>query len=111
MCAHYGIIFTAKTPTGQMGYEKRKESEMESRNGKHRKGNVRMGVYVEPFRKAVAVYLADLADMSMTDIIWQGIERLAISKGVLLPTGEVAPEHKANIDLAIEVVKTSKAKG
>ena len=84
---------------------------MASRSGKHKPGSVRMGVYVEPFRKAVAVYLADIADMTLTDIIWEGIETVAKAKGVLLPNGDVAPEHKANIELAVAVVKTSKVKG
>jgi len=82
-----------------------------SRHGKHKPGDVRMGVYVEPFRKAVALYLADLADMSMTDIIWEGIETVAKAKGVLLPNGEVAPEHRANIELSIVIAKASKVRG
>ena len=56
---------------------------MASRAGKHKPGSVRMGVYVEPFRKVVAVYLADIADMTLTDIIWEGIETVAKAKGVL----------------------------
>ena len=82
-----------------------------SRAGKHKPGNVRMGVYVEPFRKAVAVYLADIADMSLTDIIWYGIETIAKQRGVILPSGEIAPEHKANIDIALAVVRSSKVRG
>ena len=70
-----------------------------------------MGIYVEPFRKAVAVYLADLEDMTLTDIIWEGIETVGKAKGVLLANGEVSPKHKANVDLALAVVKTSKVKG
>lgn len=83
----------------------------ESRNGKHAPGNVRIGVYVTPFRKAVAVYLAELSGMSMTDIVWEGIERLAISMGVLLPSGDVAPEHEDALKVSLEVVKASKVKG
>ena len=82
-----------------------------SRTGKHKQGNVRIGVYVEPLRKAIAVYLADLADMSMTDIVWKGIETIAIQQGVIEPSGKISPKHKANIDLALAVVKTSKVKG
>ena len=82
-----------------------------SRVGKHKPGNVRIGVYLEPMRKAVAVYLADLADMSMTDIVWKGIETIAIQRGVLDSEGHIVPKHKANIDLALAVVKTSKVKG
>jgi hypothetical protein len=36
---------------------------------------------------------------------------VAIEKGVLLPSGEVAPEHKANIEVSIAVVSTSKVRG
>ena len=71
-----------------------------------------MGVYVEPFRKAVAVYLADLTDKTMTDIIWEGIETIAKARGVILPSGEIAPEHKANIETTVEVIKaTNQVKG
>jgi len=84
---------------------------MATRKGKHRAGNVRMGVYVEPFRKAVAVYLADIADMTLTDIVWQGIETVAKEKGVLLPDGKVAPKHRANIEVAMSIVKSSKVRG
>ena len=83
-----------------------------TRNGKHKDGNVRMGVYVPPFRKAVAVYLADITDKTMTDIIWEGIETIAKARGVILQSGEVAPAHKAAIETAIEVIKaTNQVKG
>lgn len=83
-----------------------------TRNGKHKDGSVRMGVYVPPFRKAVAVYLADLTDKTMTDIIWEGIETVAKSRGVILPSGEVAPQHLAAINTTIEVIKaTNQVKG
>lgn len=82
-----------------------------SRVGKHKQGNVRIGVYLEPIRKAIAVYLADLADLSMTDIVWKGIETIAIQQGVLEKSGKISPKHKANVELALAIVKTSKVKG
>ncbi len=82
-----------------------------SRQGKHKIGSVRMGIYVTPIRKAIAMHLAELEDMSMTDIIWVGIETLAKARGVLLPSGEIAPEHKDSIETALSIVKTSKVKG
>lgn len=82
-----------------------------SRTGKHKKGNVRIGVYLDPIRKAVAVYLADLANMSLTDIVWKGIETLAVQQGVMDSSGKITPKHKPNVDLALAIVKTSKVKG
>jgi hypothetical protein len=82
-----------------------------TRKGKHKAGNVRMGVYVEPFRKAVAVYLARTLNMTMTDIIWEGIERLAIANGILNKDGKVAKRFRAEIAAATEIVKASEVKG
>ena len=49
--------------------------------------------------------------MSMTDIVWKGIETIAMQQGVLEANGKISRKHKANIDLALAVVKTSKVKG
>ena len=46
---------------------------MNNRNGKHKQGKVRMGIYVDPFRKAVALLTAKECKMTMTDVIWHGI--------------------------------------
>lgn len=82
-----------------------------SRKGKHKSGNVRMGVYVQPIRKAIAVYLAKRLGMTLTDIIWRGIETLAIGNGILDAEGRVTPAFKAEIDVATEIVKQSEVKG
>lgn len=82
-----------------------------NRKGKHKPGNVRMGVYVEPFRKAVAVYLAKTLNKTMTDIIWEGIERLAIAHGILTKDGKVSDRFRDEIAAATEIVKASEVKG
>lgn len=82
-----------------------------TRKGKHKPGNVRIGVYVEPFRKAVAIYLAKRLNMTLTDVLWHGIEALAIGSGIIDKNGEVTKEHKAEIDAVIEIVKQSEVKG
>lgn len=82
-----------------------------NRKGKHKSGNVRMGVYVEPFRKAIAVYLARRLGMTLTEVIWRGIENLAIGNGILDSEGRVTPAFRAEIDAATEIVKQSEVKG
>lgn len=82
-----------------------------TRKGKHRPGNVRMGVYVKPIRKAIAIYLAKRLNMSLTDVIWRGIETLAIGNGILDNEGKVTEAFKAEIEAATEIVKQSEVKG
>ena len=79
-----------------------------SRLGKHRKGKVRMGIYTEPFNKAVAVLLAEVTDMTMTDIIWQGIETLAKTRGILMQDGKtISPTYRDQFAVALATVKQS----
>jgi hypothetical protein len=82
-----------------------------SRQGKHKAGSVRMGVYTSPFRKAVALILARECGMSLTDVIWHGIESLAIGKGIITSNGEVTAEFKEQIEASLEIVKQSEVNG
>lgn len=82
-----------------------------SRAGKHKQGNVRMGIYVEPFRKAVAVFVAKHLGMTMTDVIWIGIEGIAKAHGILDANGNVTPKYKDALKLETEIVKQSEVKG
>lgn len=82
-----------------------------SRQGLHKPGKVRMGCYVEPFRKAVATYMARHLKMTMTDIIWIGIENVAKAHGVLTPNGDVAAKYKQEIEVETEIVKQSEVNG
>lgn len=84
---------------------------MSSRSGKHKKGKVRIGIYVEPFRKAVAVFLAKHFNMSMTDVIWLGIESVAKAHGVLTLDGKPAAKYKELLAAEEEIVKQSEVNG
>ena len=82
-----------------------------TRCGKHKAGNVRIGIYTTPFRKAIALILARECQMTLTDIIWHGIESLAIGKGIINPDGEVADHFKAQVETALEIVRQSEVNG
>ena len=78
-----------------------------------------MGLYVEPFRKAVAILTASVAanaekrkePYTMTDIVWFGIERVAKEYGVLTEAGDVAPEFRDQLDLMVEMVQQADVNG
>ncbi len=82
-----------------------------TRKGKHKQGKVRIGVYVEPRKKAIAVYIAEQKDMSLTDVIWRGIESLALGMGVIDSEGKVTPEHKEAVEVVEEIVRKSEVNG
>ena len=82
-----------------------------TRKGKHKPGNVRIGAYVEPRKKAIAVYIADLKNMSLTDVLWHGIEALAIGLGVIDTNGKVSSKHKEALEVVEEIVKRSEVNG
>ena len=82
-----------------------------TRKGKHKQGNVRIGLYLSPFRKAVAILCAQECDMSLTDLVWHGIESVAIGKGILDADGKVAEKFKARLAAATSIVKLSEVNG
>lgn len=79
------------------------------RHGRHKEGNVLLGAVVEPHKKAIAIVTAAAMagqgkPISQSDLIWEGIARLAMSVGVLDANGRVTPEYKDAVQLAIETV-------
>lgn len=84
---------------------------MKTRNGKHRIGKVRMGVYVEPFRKAVALLAAKECDMTMTDVIWAGVESIAKGRGILDGEGRVTRKFKNQYDATLAIVEQAEVNG
>lgn len=81
------------------------KSKTETRNGKHKEGNVLLGAFVTPWKKAVTIVtsavFADKGErMTQTDIIWKGIENLAIQAGVLTPDGKVSKEFADAVAIA-----------
>jgi len=82
-----------------------------TRNGKHREGNVRMGIYTTPFRKAIAILCANECNMTLTDLIWHGIESVAIGKGILDSNGKITDQFKARFAAATSIVEQSEVNG
>lgn len=83
----------------------------DTRSGKHKRGKVRMGIYVEPFRKAVALLVAEECKMTMTDVIWHGIESIAMGHGILNNKGKVTKEFKTRLEVAKAIVEQSEVNG
>lgn len=86
-----------------------------SRNGKHKEGNVLLGAMVEPKKKAVAIVTAAVLagkgePMTQTQIIWEGISRIAQSVGVLDANERPTPQYADAIQLATEVVVSKNRK-
>lgn len=81
------------------------------RNGKHKPGKVRMGIYTIPFRKAVALVVADQLDMNLTDVWWHGVSSLAIGLGIIDSDGNPTEAFRDAITLSLEIVKQSEVQG
>ena len=81
----------------------------QSRNGKHKEGHVLLGAMVEPQKKAIATVTAAVLagegkPLTQTDIIWEGIFRIAQSVGVVDHNGKPTPKYEDAIILATETV-------
>lgn len=75
-----------------------------SRSGKHRPENVLMGAFVTPRKKAItmvtcAVVAGDGA-VTISDLIWRGVENIARTVGVLDANGQVAEKYRDTVKLA-----------
>lgn len=82
---------------------------MASRQGKHKDGHVLLGAMVEPRKKAIAIVTAAVVagkgrPLTQTDIIWEGVARLAREYGVLGDDGNVTPQYADAVLLATESV-------
>jgi hypothetical protein len=80
-----------------------------SRVGRHKEGNVLLGAMVEPRKKAIAIVTAAVVagtgkPLTQTEIIWEGISRLAKSYGIIDENGKVTPQFADAVTLATESV-------
>lgn len=81
----------------------------ESRNGKHKDGHVLLGAMVEPQKKAIAIVTAAVLagegkTLTQTEIIWEGILRIARSVGVVDEDGKPTAKYADAVLLATETV-------
>lgn len=80
-----------------------------SRQGKHRKGKVSVGIYIEEDKRALLAYLVDMSGMTATDIIMEGVMAKAQSLGVV-KDGEILPQHLAAINVIIAAYRSARTK-
>ena len=78
---------------------------MKNRNGKHAPNKTAIKAYMTKWRKAVIAVLAAVTNMTMTDILWQGVETIAKAKGILDAEGKVTKEYENRVAVAEPMIK------
>lgn len=77
---------------------------MATRKGKHKVGKTLLGAYVEPEIKVLAAMTSDALDISITDIILNGLYHEATRAGIMM-NGEVKSEHLQAFKANVEILK------
>ena len=80
-----------------------------SRQGKHKKGKVSVGIYIEEDKRALLAYLVDVSGMTATDIIMEGVMAKAKALGII-KDGEILPKHLAAINVIIAAYRSARKK-
>lgn len=75
------------------------------RDGKHRPGKTAIKLYVTKRRKAIIAVTAAVSELTMTDIIWQGAESIAKSKGILDKDGNVTKEYENRVAITEAMIE------
>ena len=76
-----------------------------TRNGKHAPNKTAIKAYVTKWRKAVIAVTAAVSDMSMTDLLWSGVEAIAKTRGVLDKDGKVTKEYENRVAIAEAMIE------
>ena len=84
-----------------------------SRAGKHRPENVLMGAFVTPKKKAITMVtcavVANGGIMTISDLLWRGVENIARTVGVLDANGQVAEKYRDAVAIAeFQIAETKK---
>ena len=78
---------------------------MATRQGKHKEGKTLLGAYVTPEFKALVIMTCDATNLSMTDLLMDGIRRRAMSVGIIDEKGNIKPSRREAYELVLETVK------
>ena len=76
-----------------------------TRNGKHAPNKAAVKAYFTKWRKAVIAVTAAVADMSMTDLLWHGVETVAKNRGVLDQDGKVTKKYENRVAVAEAMIE------
>lgn len=85
--------------------KKGKASTRKSRNGLHKSSKGRISLYLDKLVKAVAVYVCQLCDLTMTELVLDGIRERAIRAGVMNDNGEIVEKHKVAIEAIARILE------
>ena len=77
---------------------------MATRKGKHKIGKTLLGAYVEPEIKVLAAMTSDALDITITDIILNGLYSEATRAGIMV-NGEIKKEHLQAFKANVEILK------
>lgn len=78
---------------------------MKTRNGKHAPNKVAIKAYMTKWRKAVIAVTAGVTNMTMTDILWHGVETIARAKGILDSDGKVTKAYENRVAVAEAMIE------
>lgn len=78
---------------------------MKNRNGKHAPNKTAIKAYMTKWRKAVIAVTAGVTNMTMTDILWHGVETIAKTKGILDAEGKVTKEYENRVAVAEAMIE------
>lgn len=78
---------------------------MKNRNGKHAPNKTAIKAYMTKWRKAVIAVTAGVCDVSMTDLLWLGVETVARQKGILDAEGKVTKEYENRVAVAEAMIE------
>lgn len=79
-----------------------------SRRGKHKRGKVRINLYVERDVKAILVYVATMLDMTLTDLVLEGGFDIARKHGFVDENNKIKKEHESGLSFVIDYLESQK---
>ena len=80
----------------------------EKRKGRHKLDKTLLGAYVSPEIKALAIMTASSLEISLTDLLLNGIKSEAARAGLYDSNG-VVPEHKDGYEAIVDLVRQATA--
>lgn len=80
---------------------------MATRKGKHKEGKTLLGAYVTPEFKALVIMTCDATNLSITELLMDGVRRRAMAAGIIDAQGRIKADRREAYDLILETVHLS----
>lgn len=85
--------------------KKGRSSTRKTRDGLHKSSKGRIHLYVDKLVKAVAIYVCQINNLTMTELVLDGIRERAIRSGVMGRDGKIVPEHMNAIQAIARILE------